>query len=101
MSRPYSSVPNQWAAPGACRALARFCTTGSWVAIHGANAATTINSTATSSPARVMGLRNKWRRTRRPLLHKASKLEPGVRSAWRLAVVSVEDMLAIIGMFSI
>ncbi|MNH24727.1 hypothetical protein D3C81_2230460 [compost metagenome] len=68
MSRPYSSVPNQCAAPGACRALARFCTTGSWVAIHGAKVATTISSTATSSPARVMGLRNRWRSTRRLLL---------------------------------
>ncbi|MCY1187467.1 hypothetical protein D9M73_284510 [compost metagenome] len=73
--------------------------TGSWVAIHGANAATTTSSKATSKPARVIGLRTSRRNTRRLLLPRASRLDAGA-SACRLAVDSVEDMLAIIGKFS-
>ena len=100
ISRPYSSVPNQCAAPGACKALARFCTTGSWVAIQGAKAATTTSSKATSRPARVIGLRSKWRSTRRLLLYSASTLDAGARSACALSFETVEDRLAIIGMLS-
>src|SRR5271169_954425 len=58
MSRPSSSVPNQWGWDGASRRAGRLMAAGSCGAIQGANRAKTTNTMTSTKPIAASGL---WR----------------------------------------
>src|SRR6478672_7300639 len=62
-SRPISSVPNQCAALGALRIVAKLAATGSYGARTGAPSAITTNATTTTRPNADAGRRNRRRST--------------------------------------
>ena len=64
MSRPSSSVPIQFSAPGGISRIDRFWPVAECVAIHGANSAMTISTSTIAAPTTASGFPSSARSTR-------------------------------------
>src|SRR5271168_2793852 len=93
MSRPSSSVPNQWAWEGGLRRAGRLMAAGSRGAIQGANRAKITKTRTSATPAAASGLWRALPATARPnVMVEVDKLACGILLAINLLAVAGEAL---------
>src|ERR1019366_6182509 len=81
MSRPSSSVPNQWACDGMARRAGRLMAAGSCGAIQGANSAKITNTMTSTAPVAASGL---WRAFPAAQRRNEMAVEDMAKSVWAI-----------------